>query len=216
VPGGGADLLGAGISGAAPQVQGYPPTFETGPSPADLAAEQARQRNQQLLMESMQNFANQLGNMQRGSAPVPPLVGQAPAMPPVYTPPRPSTGPNYPYGQPAVRPPSGGTYPARGSVAAVQEPRPTDAEKQALTREIEQLYVSKWKAYWCKTSWSGCSIAPSGAKDALVSRAFYASKRSQLAAIRSTLYCWDPCIMGNLNDSARAACLKRCDQQFGY
>ena len=216
VPGGGADLLGAGISGAAPQVQGYPPTFETGPSPADLAAEQARQRNQQLLMESMQNFANQLGNMQRGSAPVPPLVGQAPAMPPVYTPSRPSTGPNYPYGQPAVRPPSGGTYPARGSVAAVQEPRPTDAEKQALTREIEQLYVSKWKAYWCKTSWSGCAIAPSGAKDALVSRAFYASKRSQLAAIRSTLYCWDPCIMGNLNDSARAACQKRCDQQFGY
>jgi len=154
--------------------------------------------------------------MQRGSAPLPPQVGAAPAIPPVYTPPRPSASTNYPYGVPAVRPPSGGTSPGRSTVAAVQEPPPTDAEKQALIREIEQLYVSKWKAYWCKKLWQGCAIVPSGAKDGLVSRAFYASKRSQIAAVRSILYCWDPCIMGDLNDSARAACQKRCDQQFGY
>jgi len=170
------------------------------------------------MMDALQNFTSQLGNMQRGNAPPPPQVRGTPATPPLYPPPGTSVSPNVTssYRPPATRPPPGGGSPVPGRIAAVQEPPPTDAEKQALKREIEGLYVSKWKKYWCQKEWSGCSVVPSGAKDGLVSRAFYATKRSQIAAIRSTLYCWDPCIMGNLNDSLRAACQKRCDQQFGY
>jgi hypothetical protein len=199
---------------AAPPIQGYPPSFETGPSPAEMAAaEQQRQRNQQMMMDSMQNFSNQLANMQRSTVPPPNTVTPAPRVQPGYTPPVMA-----PYGQPATRVPATGVQPpAPGRVAVAQEPLATEAEKQALTREIENLYVSKWKKHWCSPkNWSGCSIAPSGAKDGLVWRVVNATKKSHLSSIRSTLYCWDPCIVGNLNDSQRFACQKRCDQQFGY
>ncbi len=64
--------------------------------------------------------------------------------------------------------------------------------------------------------WSGCAIYPKGAKDGLVSKAFYAQKRSQLTAVRGILGCMDSCVMGNLNDAQRDACGRRCNQQYGY
>lgn len=212
---------GGHYSPAVPPVQGYPPSFQAGPSAADMAAAEERRRmNQQMMMGLAQNLANQLSNLQRSNAnPRVPRSSVSPATPYVSTPQRPlggmPRGTTNTYGQQRIA-----TGPATGSSVppkVVQtEPPPTEAEKQALQKEIEGLYLSKWKKHWCQPSWSGCSIAPSGAKDALVSRAFHASKKSNLAAIRGTLYCWDPCIVGNLDDNQRAACMKRCDQQFGY
>lgn len=94
----------------------------------------------------------------------------------------------------------------------------SEVEKQALTREIENVYATRWLKHWCENPkpWSGCGIVPKGAKDALLWKVVNSTNKKQLEAIRNRLRCYDPCIMGNLNDAQRYECTRRCDQQYPW
>jgi len=92
----------------------------------------------------------------------------------------------------------------------------SEGEKQALINEINNVYNTRWLKHWCTPSWSGCMIVPKAAKDGLVWRVGRSTKRKQLDAIRNQLNCFDPCIMGKLNDAQRNGCTKNCEQKYPW
>jgi hypothetical protein len=100
-------------------------------------------------------------------------------------------------------------------------PRPpvgivSQGEKDALIKEINQVYSTRWYKHWCAKGTSGCAIAPSDQRGALEWWVINSTKRGQLEAVRKRLYCFDPCLMRNLGDIHIGACLENCKKQFPF